>query len=76
VPAAVNYGKHPCRLSSVDDSFSTRGLPQHVWPRCGASLISMTEPTQGPAPDENRFELVITAEAEVVRADDVEEGDR
>jgi hypothetical protein len=33
----------------------------------------MAEPTQGPAPVENRYELVITAEAEVVKADESDE---
>jgi hypothetical protein len=31
-------------------------------------MTDSPEPTQGPAPDENRFLLVITAEAEVVKA--------
>lgn len=35
-------------------------------------MTDSPEPTQGPAPDENRFLLVITAEAEVVKAAEAE----
>lgn len=31
-------------------------------------MAETQQPTQGPAPMENRYELVITAEAEVVKA--------
>lgn len=42
---------------------------------CEPDRPDRVESSQGPPPAENRFELVITAEAEVVRAGDDGDGD-